>query len=226
MTCKDAIARIDDYVDDVLSAEQVNELESHLEACAGCRRQEQSLRSLLEQAAALPKQLQPGRDLWPEIATRLPVRRRVFPFVRSWVPVTWNPALAAAAVLLIALSSAVTAFLMRGGRGAADLAEGPGVTLQPVAMATGVSSIGQAEMEYERAAQALLARIETRRDSLSPETLRVVEQNLETIDAALGEVRRALVEDPSNPGLVRMLASTHRKRIEVLQAVVRHSRSL
>ena len=49
---------------------------------------------------------------------------------------------------------------------------------------------------------------------------------IETIDAALEEVRRALEEDPSNPGLVRMLASTHRKRIEVLQTVVRHSRSL
>jgi hypothetical protein len=226
MTCKDAIERLDDYVDGALSVQQAGDLERHLETCAECRRQERSLRELLEQAAVLPKRLQPGRDLWPGIAERIREPRRVVPIRRRWRPVLWNPALAAAALLLIALSSAVTAFLMRGSRGPAEVAESPSAMPQPAAMGTASDAIGDAEQEYERAAQALLASLEARRDSLSPETVMIVERNLEAIDAALRDVRRALEEDPGNPGLVRMLASTHRKRIRVLQTVVRHSRSL
>ena len=225
MTCKDVVARLDDYVDGALPARQARDLEGHLESCPECRRQERSLRALLEQAAALPKQLQPSRDLWPDIATRIPERQRVVP-IRRWRPALWNPALAAAAVLLIALSSAVTAFLMRGSQGPVEVTESPGVVLQPAVMGTGSLAIGEAEQEYERAAQALLASLEARRDSLAPETVRVVERNLKAIDAALREVHQALEQDPGNPGLVRMLASTHRKRIKILQTVVRHSRYL
>ena len=78
----------------------------------------------------------------------------------------------------------------------------------------------------EKAAAALLARLQERKGSLSPENLKAVEANLAVIDGALNEVRAALEEDPANPGLVRMLASTHQKKIDVLQRVARHPMSL
>jgi hypothetical protein len=46
------------------------------------------------------------------------------------------------------------------------------------------------------------------------------------IDRALAEVRQALVQDPSNPELSRMLVSTHRKKVDVLSRVVKLSMSL
>jgi hypothetical protein len=36
-------------------------------------------------------------------------------------------------------------------------------------------------------------------------------------------VRQALKKDPTNPELTRMLASTHRKKVDVLRRVVRFS---
>ena len=46
------------------------------------------------------------------------------------------------------------------------------------------------------------------------------------IDRALVEVRQALVKDPGNPELNRMLVATHRKKVDVLQRVVRLSTAL
>ena len=45
------------------------------------------------------------------------------------------------------------------------------------------------------------------------------------IDEALGEVRAALDKDPGNPELTRMLAATHRKKVDVLRRVVKLSTS-
>jgi hypothetical protein len=88
------------------------------------------------------------------------------------------------------------------------------------------TSIGAAEQEYEQSATALMAALQGRRDTLSPETLASVEKNLLVMDQALSEVRAALGRDPGNPELTRMLVSTHRKKVETLRRVVRLSTAL
>jgi hypothetical protein len=74
-----------DYVDGALPASEKAELERHLASCAECRREVAFLNSLRQQAAALPQRLEPPRDLWPEIANRLTLKRN------------WRQVLAAAA---------------------------------------------------------------------------------------------------------------------------------
>jgi len=88
------------------------------------------------------------------------------------------------------------------------------------------TTLGAAEQEYERAASELLAAIQDRRQSLSPQTLANVERNLAVIDQALNEVRAALGRDPGNKDLTRMLVSAHRKKVDTLRRVVRLSTSL
>ena len=61
---------------------------------------------------------------------------------------------------------------------------------------------------------------------MEPETLARVQRNLAVIDEALGEVHRALEQDPNRPELGRMLASTHRKRVDVLRKMVKLSTTL
>jgi hypothetical protein len=73
------------------------------------------------------------------------------------------------------------------------------------------------------AAEELLTALNEHKDSLSPETRESVERNLAVIDQALEEIREALSREPKNPELTRMLASTHRKKVEVLRRVVRLS---
>src|SRR5262249_59112171 len=65
MTCERVRDTLDDYVDGLLSEADFQEVELHLASCAECRHEERLLRALLAQAAALPRELAPGRDLWP-----------------------------------------------------------------------------------------------------------------------------------------------------------------
>jgi anti-sigma factor RsiW len=203
MTCREIDERLDDYVDGTLSEGEFQELELHLAACADCRAAEEGLRRLLATAAALPREKAPGRDLWPEVAERLGSRawggRRI--------------GLAAAAALIVSTAT----FLMLRTRPAPV----PGPTAIPVAASAGSFTLAAAEQDYARAAAALLAALEEQKASLPPQTIAELEKNMEVIDHALGEVREALSHDPDNARLTWLLASTHRKKVDILQRVVK-----
>ena len=92
--------------------------------------------------------------------------------------------------------------------------------------ATGQVELLDAEEGYAQAATELLAALAAQKDSLSPDTRASVERNLAVIDQALTEIRDALRKEPKNPDLTRMLAATHRKKVEVLRRVMRLSTAL
>lgn len=71
MNCIEFQAVLDEYVDGGLPAAEVARGEKHLAGCAACRAQVESLRRLLDAAAALPKEMAPERNLWPEIRVEL-----------------------------------------------------------------------------------------------------------------------------------------------------------
>src|SRR5262249_43686764 len=71
MTCDEVRTKLDEYVDGELGEAAFQEIELHLAGCAECRGEERRMRALLARAAALPREIQPGRDLWPELAERL-----------------------------------------------------------------------------------------------------------------------------------------------------------
>ena len=223
MTCQEFDERLDDFVDGLLPPAAASEVEAHLRSCAACREKERRLRQVLAHAASLPRSVAPPRDLWPEIARRVERERAWW-----WRSAGWGPvALAAAATVLVALVAALWS-----GRAPARVrtvaipAASPRASL--VSATAGVSDpvLAAAERDYEAAANALLEALQQRRAQLQPETLAAVEANLEVIDRALAEVREALVHDPSNPELSRMLVSTHRKKVDVLSRVVKLSTTL
>jgi anti-sigma factor RsiW len=222
MTCQELDERLDDWVDGALPAGAAAEVAAHLGSCALCRDRERRLRQVLAHAAALPRSLTPPRDLWPEVARRVS-RERSWSWAaggaRGW-------ALAAAATVVVGLGavlwtgpplSTVRTVQMPAPSPRMTLVAGPAVS-DPV--------LAAAEREYEAASNALLEALQQRRSHLQPETLAAVEANLEVIDRALAEVRQALVQDPANAELSRMLVSTHRKKVEVLSRVVKLSTAL
>jgi len=223
MTCHELDERLDDWVDGALPAGAASEVEAHLLSCALCRERERRLRQLLAHAAALPRSVAPPRDLWPDIARRV-ARERSW----SWAPAGRSPfVLAAAATVAIGLA---TVFWSGQAPARVRTAQIPAPTPEArlVAGTAGVSDpvLAAAERDYEAAANALLEALLQRRARLQPEALAAVETNLDVIDRALAEVRQALVQDPKNPELSRMLVSTHRKKVEVLSRVVKLSTTL
>lgn len=223
MNCAEVVPRLDDYVDGALGEREFQELELHLAGCHACREQERGLRTLLDRVATLPRELAPSRDLWPGIAARVH-RRSVlrFPWLgqarRGWLPAT----LAAAAAVALAF-----AWLGRTGRIADDrrqAATAPSGSARPAGLAPEPDAPRDAEREYAEATSALLAALQERRLPLAPETLRAVERDLRTIDSALAEIREALAQDPASGPLNHLLASTHQRKMRVLQRVVKLTR--
>ncbi len=102
MTCQELDDRLDGWVDRTLPEEQKLEVESHLAECARCREEERQLRQLLTHAAALPRSVSPPRDLWPEISRKIE-RGRAW----SWPRGSWQPALAVAAAVVVAVVAVV-----------------------------------------------------------------------------------------------------------------------
>ncbi len=221
MTCQELDERLDDWVDGTLAADAAAEVQAHLAGCPHCQEQERRMRQLLAHAASLPRSVTPPRDLWPGIA-RLVERDRRW----SWAGGRQAWALAAAATVVVGLvaalwagrsPSAVRTVEIPAATPAARLAALPEVS-DPV--------VAAAERDYEDAANALLEALQKRQSGIAPETLVAVRANLEVIDRALAELREALVKDPQNPELNRMLVATHRKKVDVLRRVVRLSTAL
>ncbi len=221
MTCHDVRERLDDHVDGALAAAESAALALHLAGCAACRGEERSLRALLAGAASLPRERTPERELWPGIAARLGTNLVAFPRRAA----LWRPAtLAAAAAVLVALSSAVTWRIAQPRPTRVAVEREPGAPHVTLVSLTPVADLLEAEKEYARATSELVAAIEARRGSLPPETLVAVEQNLRAIDEALLSLREALQSEPGNDDLTQLLAATHKRKLDTLRRVVRLSR--
>jgi len=205
MDCTRAAELLDDFVDGELPEAESRELMGHLASCETCARSEAELRALLHRAAKLPVGMDPDRDLWPGIrdmivaGSALPSHAR-----RSAVAYGW---MAAAAVLLVLLSSAVTLWVVRH--------RAPTPVLRP-SPASELVALRTSEPDYIQARKVLYAALEQRRRHLSPETLQILEQNLAAMDRALRAMKSALDKDPGNRGLAVLIESTYRQEIQLL----------
>lgn len=201
----------------------------HVAGCRSCAAELAALTGLRRQARALPREIEPARDLWSGIAARIatepgaagPASAAVVP-LRRRERTHWQQArggwLAAAAVVLVVISSGVTTILIRGGAGpmvpvAANQDAG---AANPV----GLAAFAAAEPEYRMTVEALEAELAARRDALSPATVQIVEQNLLIIDNAIEEARRALAADPTSADLPLLLSGVYRQKVELLRQAV------
>lgn len=244
MTHHEMQERLEGFLAGTLMPAEARLVEAHLTGCEECRREKEALARLLARAAELPRGITPPRDLWPEIAARLETKPIVLPggvvhapgtreisagetpvisleerrAVRAPLRVAWTTwaVRAAAALLLVVLSSAITVMVMRQGQDGPQLVQQvPPATARPGV--TALVAFGPTEAEYIRTADDLAAVLDSRRDSLSPETVRIVEENLRIIDRAIAEARAALEADPNNVDLTHMLGGMYQQKVEMLQ---------
>jgi len=182
-------------------------------------------------AAELPKEIQPDRDLLPEIsalAWRQP-ELRVVPgapdrpgFVRALYP--YRTQLAAAAVVLVALTAALTGVLLRGPA-ASDVAEAPVVAVQPagapaaeeVAASGSLARYEAVEASYAVVIDQLTRALDSHRAELAPEIVQLIESNLAVIDQALAESIAALEGSPGNPALRRAVSAAYEQKVGLLR---------
>jgi anti-sigma factor RsiW len=210
--------QLNDLADGTLIAGEVAAAESHLAACAVCRTELSALQQMLAEVHALPRGVPPQRDLLPEIHGQLD-REPVRTMPARWrVQTIWSAryALATAAVLLIIATAVFTRLLI-------DRTPDTTVATPVTAPATTVGAqlvsnrATVLEQKYQTAITELQALIDAQRTSLSPTTIRLLEENLRLIDIAIRESRAALHQDPQNELINEALWSAYERKLELLR---------
>ncbi|MGH7501610.1 MAG: anti-sigma factor family protein [Longimicrobiales bacterium] len=222
--------RLQDLVEGVLSTDERAAIEAHLADCAACRADVDSMREVVTRLAALPRDIAPAHDLrggiWQKIdeeydaidpGTAVPRRAETAALRPRFGQRTLASAryvLAAAAVVLVVLTSALTLLVQRRTAGqpmAGPIDDGPAGATQ---LAGDMSAV---EARYRVATQELQQLLDEQRTQLSPETVRLLEENLLIIDRALTETREALAIQPGNIDLSRILFATWEKKLDLLR---------
>lgn len=233
-----------EHVDSVLSAWFEGDLDdaerravdAHLRECLRCASVVRDVEVIRRDASKLPEVV-PSRDLWEGIAARIeaPVielKPRQAPAAprRNWQ-------MAAAAVLLMAVSSGVTYLATTSDQGSAtsdqqtamatndtSALSAPGV-VPPKRPSSGsgsavlVGDLSAPEIIYDQEITRLRTILDQRRGDLDSTTVKTVEKSLRAIDQAIIDARNALSGDASNAFLNEQLNRALEKKLGVLRRV-------
>jgi tetratricopeptide (TPR) repeat protein len=204
--------KLSDYIDDELPPRERADLEAHLTSCAECAATLDELREVVARAGSLlPRP--PSADLWPGIAPRLEKavpprtagRERRFSFTM--------PQLVAAGLALMVMSGGGVWVLQHGGR-ATDT---PSVVAFAPPADSGVAPAVLADPRYDEAIADLEQALRAGRADLDPGTVKILEANLDAIDKAIDQSRRALAADPANVYLNNHLADARQRKLALLR---------
>ena len=211
--------RLSEYLDGELQDGERLALEAHLGTCRDCSIILADLRRLVGRAGAVEPHA-PARDLWPEIARRIGATpaglTEAVELASRRGRRRWSfslPQLAAAGVALMALS----------GGSVWLLTSPPSPAARPIATTplTGTPAVIQASRSASQSYATAVADLErvvlSGRERLDTATVRIIEQNLATIDRAIAQAQRALDADPANLYLNTHLAETMRRKLDLLR---------
>ena len=152
---------------------------------------------LSEKLNALPRELAPEHDLWPEIARRIDRPKR------SWLPVA-----VAASLAISAVSALFTWQILELRR------------QEAAAHAVALEYLQQIESPYLPARTSYEQQWNAVRGQVDPETAAIIERNLAIIRQANEELAAALKKQPDNRGMQQLLRRSLAKEVDVYQRAV------
>ncbi len=216
--------RLSEYVDGDLDAETRQALDAHLLTCASCRATRDELARVVARARTGGYR-EPQRDLWPSVEASITRTPRLVQRPRL---VTFTLGRLAAAAALVAVVAGGFAWTLASRRTAApplatavDTGSGTSAdTLVTRGAGAPVGSAALAVASYRDAAADLERVLEAGRGSLRPETMRIIEANLRSIDLAIAQADSALRQDPGSDYLNQYLAATMQRKLKLLRHAV------
>jgi hypothetical protein len=171
-----------------------------------------------EALAALPENVAPERDLWPQIRAEIeqtPIAAPASPLQSNWFRL-------AAAVLLVLATSFVTYYVTRQSmqpqiaQTAPEATPAPQLTGQPASFTFGREHLGAG---YMNARAELDKRFQQALAALPPADRAKVEKNLADLRHAADEISATLAQHPSDPLLQDLLMSTYQSELQLLANV-------
>jgi anti-sigma factor RsiW len=206
--------RLSEYVDGDLDASTRQALDAHLATCAECRATRDALERVVLRARGVGYR-EPAHDLWGAIERTIAGSPRA----RSGrvITIAVSRLVAAAAVVAVVAGGFAWTIASRRAGSSPILAARDTVGSREVSSASGpalaVASYRDAAADLERAFQA-------GRETLRPETTRVIEENLRAIDLAIAQADSALRRDPGSAYLNQYLAATMQRKLKLLRRAV------
>lgn len=175
-----------------------------------------------EALASLPRDVQPGHDLWVGISAEIKPSESV----SSRRRVTSSPFFRMAAGFLLVVASSITTYvitqqsaqkevLQARQAAAAQLQQAPALDAMPASFG-GQETLGAG---YMRARAALDAQFQQQIATLPPVARAKLERNLADLRRAASEISATLAEHPSNPLLQELLMSTYQSELALLGSV-------
>jgi len=209
--------RLSEYLDDELAADERRSLEAHLLECRDCADTLADLQAVIERAASLSA-VGPVTDLWPGIDAQIARHLRMLPFrSRAVRRVSFTlPQLVAAGLALMVLSGGSVWLSQFGGRTTSLPTVGATPQVNPIDSAA-VTPVGLINPRYDVAIRELEEALDAGRSQLDPETVKILQSNLQSIDQAIEQSRRALEADPANIYLYSHLAEARQRKLALLR---------
>lgn len=203
--------QLNDYLDGVLDAAETERMRQHIGECDACAREIEAIAAIKASLADLPLEIRPDRDLRAGIWQQIEAPKHTRTLWSMRYP------LAAAAVLLIAISSVMTLAIV-SGRQPSEI----GANYRENVRLVGRDP-GAIERQYSEEVQELEMVLRKSRGALAPETVRIMETNLKIIDEAIREAQAAIAADPNSDMLVDLLRSAYERKLELLRQAAKSS---
>jgi anti-sigma factor RsiW len=236
MSCTEFTPLLSELADSGLTGEARARVEAHVASCAACRAALADIRQIRQAARGLPKVVPPG-DLWNKVRARIDAEQPAAKVVsiqprRGWFGGHKWAVLAAAAVLLVSISTGVVLMLRGGtsapaGQAAKVSVQQPGAPTTASAHAGDANLVQSVEMElqqadqhYEKALAGLEQVAKEGQGTLDTRTAAVLQKNLGILDQAIGESRAALKQQPTSELARTSLFEALQRKVQLLQDTV------
>jgi hypothetical protein len=217
--CERYLNAIHELVDGTLGPIRRAELELHLESCHGCRGLAADLREIARAARSLDA-LEPPEQVWKSISGRLRAGRAVAAPSGALGRHRSVALLAIAATLVLAVGASL--FMLRGPAIAPQPAPtsqagaaGPGNALPDDPVQSVEKELAATETQFLRLIEASEAS-----NSVDPKTTAAMQKNLQVMNEAINETRKALVADPQNAPAKSSLYEVLKQKIQFLQETI------
>jgi len=210
---------LQDYLDGELAAAEAEDLRRHLDQCRACAIEFERLENLVRRAGELPAEIEPGQDLWQGIEERLARGDAALPAEtrRSPRSVWKRPFTLAAAAALVLAVLAADRFL-----GDPRIFDGSNPNETQVGsldfLAAGTMQTLEAEV---RAADPGVEAMMAAEDDERAEGAGPILENLQIVNRAIDEARRAWKANPQDSHLARMLISAYQAKLALQSQVSR-----
>jgi anti-sigma factor RsiW len=204
--------------DGTIGADRAQAARAHVRACAACADDVARLERTIMRGRQLEEPTTDVGELWPGIRARIE-NTKVVALPAEPVPTARRaarPRVATAAIAAIAAVLVIAIWLgVRTKVGTDDrtVSRGRSDTV------ASIEFVDDSVRAYKEEAQVLLDRLELTRSMLQPGAAAAIDKDLAVVDSAIAELQTAIARDPRNRELRRLLATSYREKIEVLERV-------